>query len=109
LLAQSNIFLLPSRSEGMSNALLEAMASALPVVTTSVGGNCQLIEDGQNGFLTPPGDAFAAAERIVDLLENPALASSLGRAARSLIEREYSVEAVVELLVHKYDRLLERS
>lgn len=109
LLAQSDIFLLPSRSEGMSNALLEAMASALPVVATSAGGNCQLIQDGQTGFLTPPEDAGTAAERIVDLLENPTLAISLGRAARSLIEREYSVEAVVELLVRKYERLLERS
>lgn len=109
LLAQSDIFLLPSRSEGMSNALLEAMASGLPVVATSVGGNCQLIQDGQTGFLTPPEDAGAAAARIVDLLENPSLAQALGRAARALIEREYSVNAVIELLVRKYGRLLERS
>jgi glycosyltransferase involved in cell wall biosynthesis len=108
LLAQSDIFLLPSRSEGMSNALLEAMASALPAVATSVGGNCQLIKDGQTGFLTPTEDAGAAAARIVALLEDPALAHSVGRAARSLIEREYSVDAVVELLVRKYERLLER-
>jgi glycosyltransferase involved in cell wall biosynthesis len=109
LLAQSDIFLLPSRSEGMSNALLEAMASSLPAVATGVGGNCQLIQDGKTGFLTPPEDAGAAAARIVELLENPALAHSLGRAARTLIEREYSADAVVELLVRKYERLLDRS
>ena len=109
LLAQSDIFLLPSRSEGMSNALLDAMASGLPVVATRVGGNRQLIRDGQTGFLTAPEDAGAAAARIVDLLENPSLAHALGRSARALIEREYSVNAVVELLVHEYGRLLERS
>jgi glycosyltransferase involved in cell wall biosynthesis len=109
LLAQSDIFLLPSRSEGMSNALLEAMASSLPAVATGVGGNCQLIQDEKTGFLTPPEDAGAAAARIVELLENPALAHSLGRAARTLIEREYSADAVVELLVRKYERLLDRS
>jgi glycosyltransferase involved in cell wall biosynthesis len=107
LLAQSNIFLLPSRSEGMSNALLEAMASGLPAVATSVGGNCQLIQDGQTGFLTAPEDARAAADRILELLGNPALAYSLGRAARTLVEREYSADAVVALLVRQYARLLE--
>ena len=96
LLAQSDIF-------------LQAMASRLPVVATSVGGNRQLIQDGKTGFLTPPEDAGAAAARIVDLLENPSLAHALGRAARTLIEREYSVNAVVELLMHKYGQLLERS
>jgi glycosyltransferase involved in cell wall biosynthesis len=109
LLAQSDIFLLPSRSEGMSNALLEAMASSLPAVATGVGGNCQLIQDGETGFLTPPEDAGAAAARIVELLENPALAHSLGQAARTLIEREYSADAVVALLMRQYEQLLERS
>ncbi len=106
LLSESEVFHLPSRSEGMSNALLEAMACCLPSVATSVGGNCQLVQEGQTGFLTPPEDPAAAALRLLDLLDNPARARAFGASAHSLVVERYSVEAVVRLLMHLYDQLL---
>lgn len=107
LLSECDIFHLPSRSEGMSNALLEAMASALPAVATQVGGNCQLVQDGRTGFLTPPEVAEAAANRLLDLLNHPEQARAMGDAARRLVEQEYSTEAVVNSLVRLYDDLLD--
>lgn len=109
LLAESTVFTLPSRSEGMSNALLEAMASGLPAVATSVGGNLQLIEDGRTGFLTAPEDADEAAARILDVLDDAQLAGRLGAAARAMVERQYSAEAVVTLLMRQYDKLLKQN
>jgi glycosyltransferase involved in cell wall biosynthesis len=106
LLARSDVFFLPSRSEGMSNALLEAMASSLPSVATAVGGNCQLIQDDQTGFLVPSEDVGAAAGRIIQLLDEPEHARHLGHAARRLVEEQYSVEAVMRLLVRQYEALL---
>src|SRR5262249_30250219 len=68
LLKACDVFVLPSRSEGFSNALIEAMACGLPCVATRVGGNPEAIEDGKNGYLVDSGDAEATAERILALL-----------------------------------------
>ena len=58
-----DVFVLPSWAEGMSNALMEAMAAARPVVATDVGGNAEVVADGRTGVLVPPGDPAAIAER----------------------------------------------
>lgn len=108
LLAAADIFCLPSRTEGMSNALLEAMASALPAVATGVGGNCQLVEDGETGFLTPVEAAEAAAERILWLLEHPDRARAMGEKARRVVEERYSAATMMRTLAEQYDALLER-
>jgi glycosyltransferase involved in cell wall biosynthesis len=90
-----DVAVLCSRSEGMSNALLEYMAAGRPVVATAVGASAQLIEHGVHGLLVPPGDAGRLAAAIRRLLEDPALAARLGAAARRRVQERYSREAMV--------------
>ncbi|HEX5179662.1 MAG TPA: glycosyltransferase [Gemmatimonadaceae bacterium] len=87
LFRMADVFALPSRSEGMSNAVLEAMASGVAVLTTRVGGHAEVIEDGSNGRLVPPGDVRALREALETLLISPSDRESLGSAARSRAER----------------------
>lgn len=85
---------LPSHAEGLSNALIEAMASGLPVVATDVGGNPELVREGVNGFLVRPHDAGALASRLADLLRGPEAARALGAAGRKRVEEELTVSAM---------------
>src|SRR5439155_1433457 len=82
LLAMLDIFVLPSHAEGMSNALLEAMALGRPAVATAVGGNPDVVRDGVTGRLVPPGQPPALAAALAELLAEPARAVTLGAAAR---------------------------
>jgi glycosyltransferase involved in cell wall biosynthesis len=93
LLAASDLFVLPSLWEGLPMALLEAMASGLPVVATRVSGSAQVVVDGESGVLVPAGDAERLGEAIGALLDDPALARQLGRAARERVEGSYSARA----------------
>lgn len=93
-LNQVDIAVLPSHSEGMSNALLEAMAAGRAVVATDVGANARLIRDGQEGCIVPPGDDHALAEGIRNLLTNPILAREYAGAARQRAEDEFSRSAM---------------
>jgi glycosyltransferase involved in cell wall biosynthesis len=94
-LAGLDVAVLCSRSEGMSNAVLEYMAAGRPIVATAVGGNVELLQGGKNGLLVPPGDAGALAAAIQRLLEDPALAARLASAARRRVEEHHSREAMV--------------
>ena len=69
LLRAMDIFVLPSLGEGISNTVLEAMASGLPVVATAVGGNVELVEEGFNGSLVPVGDHLALSDAMAALLD----------------------------------------
>lgn len=89
-------FVLPSKAEGISNTILEAMASGLPVIATQVGGNGELIEADMTGKLVPAGDPRALAEGILDYFANPALARRHGRAGRNRVERNFSLERMVD-------------
>jgi glycosyltransferase involved in cell wall biosynthesis len=89
------IAVLPSLSEGMSNALLEYMAAGRAVVATAVGGNLRLVEDGVTGLLVPPNDPPRLAGAIGRLLEDSALARRLGVAARRRVEESYGRAAMV--------------
>jgi glycosyltransferase involved in cell wall biosynthesis len=82
LLCAGDVFALASQSEGLPNALLEAMASGLPVVASRVGGIPEVVETDRNGLLVAPGRAAALAEAILRLCRSPEWASSLGQAAR---------------------------
>lgn len=94
VLAASDIFVLPSYSEGLSNALMEAMASGCACIASEVGGNAYLLQNGVSGLLFPPGDREALRSHIKRLLDDPAKRASMGEAARKRIEEQFSWEKV---------------
>ncbi|HHS84136.1 MAG TPA: glycosyltransferase [Gammaproteobacteria bacterium] len=104
ILAAIDIFVLSSVTEGMSNALLEAMASAKPVVATNVGGNPELVEEGETGYLIPAGNSAAMADAIGRLADNPAMRQRMGAAGRQRVKQLYSIEAMVK----KYQSAIQR-
>jgi len=99
-------FVLPSLAEGISNTILEAMASGLPVIATRVGGNPELVQEGQTGRLVPAGDPEAMARAIIDYASNSEQARAAGQAGRAAIERRFSLDAMVGAYRSVYDRLL---
>lgn len=105
LLRASRIFLLPSRSEGMSNALLEAMATGLACVASRIGGNSDLLEHGATGLLVPQGDAAALTDGLTALLEDAGLRDRLGRAARAVAVERYAMDRVVRGYAELYAEL----
>jgi glycosyltransferase involved in cell wall biosynthesis len=106
LLAAADIFVLPSRNESFPNALLEAMAAVLPVVASAVGGIPEIIDDGRTGLLCPADDATALADRLCRVMEDSALGTRLGVAARAEAERCYSFERMVSSFDALYVREL---
>jgi glycosyltransferase involved in cell wall biosynthesis len=106
-LATADVFVLPSRSEGFSNAIVEAMAASLPVVATNVGGNAEAVQDGVNGFIVPPEDSEALAAAIIHLLEDPAQAKKMGSAGKGLALEKFTVEAMMNQIVGAYGNLLD--
>ncbi len=95
ILAGHDLFVLPSRSEAFPNALIEAMATALPVVATDVGGIPEVVRPG-SGLLVRPNDERVLADAVLALMDDPAAAAALGRAARADVERHYTIDRMVE-------------
>lgn len=106
LLSVSEIGVLSSSSEGFSNAIIEYMAAALPVVATEVGGAREAILEGETGHLVGTGDASSMASRIIDLLSDPERAAEMGKRARRVVEERFSSAALLERTHRLYDRLL---
>jgi L-malate glycosyltransferase len=104
-LDEADVFVLPSSAEGLSNALLEAMACGLPVIVSEIPGNRDVVEDGVNGLLTPVGDASALAATLMRLLDDEPLRAALGQAARSTILQHYGIEYVAEEYLRLYQEL----
>ncbi len=99
-------FVLPSLAEGISNTILEAMATGLPVVATEVGGNADLVREGITGRLVPAADAPAMADAIKRLATDTALAERMGRAGRIDAEERFSLRAMVANYQRVYDAQL---
>jgi len=106
LLREMDIFVLPSLSEGMSNALLEAMATGLPIVATRVGGSTELVKDGISGLLVDAGDSDALGHMLALLLADADLGRRLGQAARRRVSRDFSIQAVTQRHLALYAQLL---
>jgi colanic acid/amylovoran biosynthesis glycosyltransferase len=104
VLAAARVFALPSvrlpsgRMEGIPVALMEAMASGLPVVATRLSGVPELVEDGMTGLLVEPGDAEALAGAIERLLEDDVLAAELARNGRAVVERSFNLRREAQRL-----------
>ena len=101
-----NCFVLPSLAEGISNTILEAMATGLPVIATRVGGNAELVDHGRTGEVVPADDVDALAQALVRMATDPARAAAMGRAGRAEEERRFSLQAMVAAYQGLYDRQL---
>src|SRR5208283_2907068 len=101
-LSTAEIFVLPSRSEGFSNAILEAMAASLPVVATGVGGNSEAVKDGITGFLVPSNDPAALASAITRLLSDLSQAKAMGAAGKALAAKNFTTEAMMTRITTAY-------
>ncbi|HEY3973282.1 MAG TPA: glycosyltransferase [Candidatus Sulfotelmatobacter sp.] len=106
ILSCSDIAVLPSRAEGLPNAVLEYLAAGLPTVASRVGGNAEIIQDGRTGLLVPPQDSSALAQAILRLLRDPGLASSLGENGRKSVASEFSFQRMIEKTDQLYTELL---
>jgi sugar transferase (PEP-CTERM/EpsH1 system associated) len=109
LLQAMDVFVLPSLGEGISNTVLEAMASGLPVIATAVGGNIELLEEGFNGSLVPVGDYQALSNALVSLLQNGEDRQRQGANARQRVCQHFDWARTVDAYLGVYDELLGQS
>lgn len=103
-----DVFVCSSESEGMSNTILEAMATGVPVVATAVGGNVELVADGETGRLVPANNPTVLADAVVQLLANPRQCSEMGWHGRQRVEKIFSLEAMTENYAKFYAELYTR-
>jgi glycosyltransferase involved in cell wall biosynthesis len=104
-LRRADVLLHSSLSEGLPNVVLEAMACALPVVATDVGGTREAVCDGVEGFLVPPRDARAAAAALRALWGDPELRGRMGRAGRARVEADFTIDRATDDWVELYERV----
>ncbi len=107
LLRTMDLFVLPSQAEGISNTILEAMACGLPVVATAVGGNAELVVNGETGRLVPANDSAALAQAIREFVDHAEQMRVCGAAGRRRVEERFSMEAMVAAYLKVYDAVLE--
>ena len=106
LLRRFELFVLPSKAEGLSNSILEAMASGLPIVATNVGGNCEQIDDGVTGTLTDSGDVSAMAAAIEKYFLDDQLRQNHAQAARERAINDFSLQSMAAAYQNLYARFL---
>lgn len=105
LLAAATLFVLPSRWEGMANALLEAMASGLPVVATAVEGSTELVRSGETGLLVPAGTSVELATAICSVLAAPSHSRKMALVAQGIVKSDYTTDASVRAYCRLYEQL----
>ena len=105
LLAAADLFVLPSFEEGMSLALLEAMAAGLPVVATDIAGNRRLVDDGREGLLVPPDNAPALSDALCRVLADRDLGARLGDAGRRRVGADFSLSTMVDRHVKLFEQI----
>ena len=103
-----DVFVLPSKNEGISNTILEALASGLPVIATAVGGNLELVEEGVNGMLVQPGDVGGMAQALLAYLDAPARIAEQGAHARQHAVQRFSIPVMAEAYSLVYELTLGR-
>lgn len=106
LVKQLDVFCLPSLSEGLSSAILAAMAARLPVVATSVGGIPELVQDGVTGRLVAPNDPHQLAAALENLLTDRALRERMGKSGRRRVESQFTLQGKLEATERAYEKLL---
>lgn len=106
ILRTFDAYILCSLYEGMSVSLLEAMSSSLPCIVTNVGGNVELIRDGENGFLVPVKDPAAISSCVEKLMDDADLCKKMGKANRKLVEEKYSLDAMCAGYEREYERIM---
>jgi glycosyltransferase involved in cell wall biosynthesis len=105
-LSAADLFVLPSRFEGLSNSLLEAMACGLPVISTGVGGSMDIIEDGINGLLIDVDNDEQLMQAIVKIFTDSLLAANLGKNARQTVVDKYNLSEIAGKYVELYRELV---
>jgi len=103
-----DIFVLPSLSEALSNALMEAMACGCAVVASNVGGNPELVRDGETGLLFNPGDASTLAAALQILIENESLRGRLAARGTELVRENFSIHSSAQRMSEIYTDLIVR-
>ena len=106
LLSEWDIYVQSSLWEGLCLTVVEAIASGLPVVATNVGGIPESVIDGYNGYLVPPKDSKALADKIIELIDNPELRKTMGERSRRIAEEKYSLESMVKKMEELIDGLI---
>jgi glycosyltransferase involved in cell wall biosynthesis len=106
ILACCDIAVLPSRAEGLPNAILEYLSAGLPTVASRVGGNVEIIRENETGLLVPPEDSPALAQALLRLLRDSALAATLGKNGREFVAAEFSFQRMIEKTDQLYTELL---
>jgi glycosyltransferase involved in cell wall biosynthesis len=108
LLCDADLFVLPSQEEGMSIALLEAMALGMPLVASAIPGNCRLVRDLEHGRLVPPGDPDRLAAVILGQWSNFDRACQMAKAARRQVEEEFSIQVVARRHLELFEEIISR-
>jgi len=106
ILNASDLVAAPSLWEGLSISVLEAMAMGKPIITTDIGSNLELVDDGVSGLLVPPGEAGPLGEAILRVVADPAMAARFGEAAKDRFERGFTEQVMKDSLWNLYDQLL---